>query len=573
MNTQQQQVATRAPDAVVVLRNDLEKMKEQFQFALPAHIPPARFIRVVMTAVQNNPKLLKCTRQSLFNACMKCAQDGLLPDGREAALVPYGDDSESGQSKADIAQYLPMIGGIRKKVRNSGMLRDWNVQVVQQGDQFDYQLGDDPFIHHKPSPTGGRTRAVLFAYSIATYPDGTKSREVMNADQIKDVQSKAKAKRGPWSDPIFYAEMCRKTVAKLHAKQLPMSTDLDTVLRRDDELYDFKAERERVQRANDAKPPPSVGAALDIFGAEPQESAQLTQETTQLTQEPTQNTIKPPASSSANEQQELAPGDGLQPAQGGGQQDRPTPAAAAPPPPADDPIATARKLGYEANVLGVARKAIPGELRAPERSKEAQAWQVGWDNANNTKGGGSGPAGTAALIVFATLATLAMSFVPAFACVTDYRSLPADHGWRHYRVIAGEHCWYVGRHGNAVADVRPSRHFVTPKVGHDAYALAGNAAAPRPEPPAEPVAFDDRWTDATPAAVPIHAIYFAPAPEPAPPPRSALINPGPLAVLAAVLAAGLVLAVRPSLLWEARRRRDARWRCPPIRDLNREGWT
>jgi recombination protein RecT len=534
-------------------------MKEQFQFALPAHIPPARFIRVVMTAVQNNPRLLKCTRQSLFNACMKCAQDGLLPDGREAALVPYGDDSESGQQgKADIAQYLPMIGGIRKKVRNSGMLRDWNVQVVQQGDQFDYQLGDDPFIYHKPSPTGGRTRAVLFAYSIATYPDGTKSREVMNADQIKDVQSKAKAKRGPWSDPIFYAEMCRKTVAKLHAKQLPMSTDLDTVLRRDDELYDFKAERERQRATDDAKPPPSVGAALDIFGAE--------------ADEPTQNTTQPPASSTANEQRELAPGDGLQPAQGGGQQDRPTPAAAAPPPPAEDPIVAARKLGYEANVLGVARKAIPGELRAPERSKEAAAWQVGWDNANNTKGGDSGPAGTAALVVFASAALLAMSLAPAFACVTDYRSLPADHGWRHYRVIAGAHCWYVGRHGNAVADVRSPR-----QIGHDAYAFAVNAPAPKPEPQAEPVAFDDRWTDDTPAAVPVHAIYFAPAPElqqqPAPAPRSALINPGPLAVLVAFLAAGLVLAVRPSLLWEARRRRDARWRCPPIRDLNREGWT
>jgi recombination protein RecT len=353
----QQQVATRVPNAIVSLRNDLEKMEEQFRFALPAHIPPARFIRVVMTAVQNNPKLLKCDRVSLFNSCMKCAQDGLLPDGREAALVPFAEDGGSDQ-----VQYLPMIAGIRKKVRNSGLLRDWNVQVVQQGDQFDYQLGDDPFIAHKPSPTGGRARPVLFAYSIATYPDGTKSREVMNVDQLKDIQSKSKAKRGPWSDPIFYPEMCRKTVAKLHAKQLPMSTDLDTLLRRDEDLYDFKGERERAQRTADVKPPPSVAAALDMFGADPQ---------------PEDN---PPS------KEELARPSGgpVTGQEGGGEQGAAPTAAAAPPP--EDPIVAARRQGYEARTMNVARKAIPGELRAPERSKEAAAWQVGWDNANNTKG-------------------------------------------------------------------------------------------------------------------------------------------------------------------------------------------
>jgi recombination protein RecT len=554
------------PDAVVALRNDLEKMKEQFQFALPAHIPPARFIRVVMTAVQNNPKLLKCSRTSLFNACMKCAQDGLLPDGHEAALVPFGDDPDSGQSKADIAQYIPMIAGIRKKVRNAKILTDWNVQVVQQGDAFDYQLGDDPFIAHKPSPTGGRTRPVLFAYSIATYPDGTKSREVMNADQIRDVQSKAKAKRGPWSDPIFYPEMCRKTVAKLHAKQLPMSTDLDTVLRRDDELYDFKGERERAQRASDAKPPPSVGAALDIFGADPQqdEPAQPAQD---LTREP----APPPA-----DQQQLATAEGGRKPEGesGGQQDdRAQPAAAAPPPPAspppaDDPIAAARRQGYEARTLNIARKAIPGELRAPERSREAQAWQTGWDNANNAdKGGGTGPGGTA-LLVLATVTILAMSFAPAFA----------EHHHHHHH------------HGkpipNAVATIgvkpttklrppSPTASALMPRVvsgspistGRDALAFAGKAA-PKPE----PIAFSDRWTSNPPEAVAIPAVYVTTEP-PAPPPRLvATTDPDtPLAFALATVLAGLVLAVRPSLR-EVRRRRDARWRRPLILDLNRGVW-
>jgi hypothetical protein len=146
---------------------------------------------------------------------------------------------------------------------------DWNVQVVQQGDEFDYALGDNPYIHHKPSPTGGRTRPVLFVYSIATYPDGTKSREVMNIDQVKDIQKKSRARKGPWSDPIFFPEMCRKTVARLHSKQLPMSTDLDRLLHRDDALYDFTGARDQRQPIAPPQRPATVAAALDAFSGAP----------------------------------------------------------------------------------------------------------------------------------------------------------------------------------------------------------------------------------------------------------------------------------------------------------------
>ena len=75
--------AERMPNPVVVFRQELGGMEEQFKAALPAHIPVERFMRVLMTAIQNNPDLLGVERRSLWNAAMKAAQDGLLPDGRE----------------------------------------------------------------------------------------------------------------------------------------------------------------------------------------------------------------------------------------------------------------------------------------------------------------------------------------------------------------------------------------------------------------------------------------------------------------------------------------------------------
>jgi recombination protein RecT len=306
---------------------------------------------------------LKTTRQSFFNACMRCAQDGLLPDGREAAIVPFDEESSS----SEIANYLPMIAGIRKKVRNSGLLRDWNVQVVQEGDQFDFELGDRPFIHHKPAPTGGRQRPVLYAYSIATYPDGTLSREVMNIDQIKDIQKLAKAKKGPWSNPTFYPEMCRKTVAKLHAKQLPMSTDLDTVLRRDDELYDFAGAKasaaERVE-----KPPPSVRAALDAFGGIGAEEESEGAEGAASAAEPEKTggaRQDPPAGEHAGGTLEGQPQD--------------TPDSAAAP---SSALQEARDRGRQAHGAKVMRKAVPPEYRSEDRRAEADAWLRGWDESD-----------------------------------------------------------------------------------------------------------------------------------------------------------------------------------------------
>lgn len=119
-------------------------MQQQIKAALPPQIDPERFTRVAMTAIQSAPTLLNQNRESLFGACIKAAQDGLLPDGKEAALVPF-----KGQ-----VQYMPMLAGILKKVRNSGELLTISAHVVHEADEFEYELGDEERIYHKPPSFG-----------------------------------------------------------------------------------------------------------------------------------------------------------------------------------------------------------------------------------------------------------------------------------------------------------------------------------------------------------------------------------------------------------------------------------
>lgn len=251
------------------LAQQLKAKESQFQAALPAHIPAERFMRVVLTAVQNNPALQRADRASFFTSAIKAAQDGLLPDGREGALVIYRskDRDDNGREVwVDKVQWMPMIAGLRKKVRNSGEIATWDAQVVYANDFFEYELGDDPFIKHKPALTG-EPGPVVAAYSVATLKSGEKSREVMTRAQLEKVRSVSKSKdRGPWVD--WFDEMCRKSVARRHSKVLPMSTDLDDLIRRDDDLYDMAGAREEAKSLTGGRPQ-SIAGRLDALASLP----------------------------------------------------------------------------------------------------------------------------------------------------------------------------------------------------------------------------------------------------------------------------------------------------------------
>lgn len=192
---------------------------------LPSDIPVDRFRSVVLLAVQQNPDLMKKStdKKSLLLACQRAAKDGLVPDGREGALVMYGN----------VVQWQPMIGGLRKRLADLGFTL--RADVVYANDTFDYDLGDDPRITHKPPPLGHKRGDVIGAYAIATDEAGHKYREVMSKEDIDYIRSKSKS--GPtWNN--WYGEMAKKTVARRLIKQLSLGSRddrLSSTLESDDE--------------------------------------------------------------------------------------------------------------------------------------------------------------------------------------------------------------------------------------------------------------------------------------------------------------------------------------------------
>lgn len=205
------------------LKGTVKQMAPQFQAALPKHITVEKFNRVLLTAITQTPALVDCDRASFFAACLRSAQEGLLPDGKESALVPYGNK----------ITYIPMIAGILKKVRNSGELATITAQIIHKNDAFKYWVdGDGEHLNHEPNLFSDRGE-VIGTYAIAKTKDGAFYIEVMTSAQILPIKNKA-PRGGPWSGPYEH-EMWKKTVLKRLSKRLPMSTDLEASLHDDED--------------------------------------------------------------------------------------------------------------------------------------------------------------------------------------------------------------------------------------------------------------------------------------------------------------------------------------------------
>lgn len=257
MNAQSKDVATRDQNPLIKLNEQLAARAEQFKAVLPSHISVDAFQRTIMTAVQSDPDLLKADRQSLILACMKAAQDKLLPDKREAALVTFNSNRKDAQGAWQTHKevvYMPMVYGLRKKILQSGEVADITTAVVYKQEvesgRFIYEEGTERCLRHKPELDPSFDPSdddIALAYSVATFKDGTKSFEVVPRRELNKIQrcsqtgspvdrkGKPREVKGPWKD--WYSEQCRKSALRRHSKSLPQSGDIIDVEAHDDIEY------------------------------------------------------------------------------------------------------------------------------------------------------------------------------------------------------------------------------------------------------------------------------------------------------------------------------------------------
>jgi recombination protein RecT len=202
------------------IRALLEQSKKQMAMALPKHLTADRLLRVAMTSIQKNPKLLDCTQQSLLACVMTCAQLGLEPDQflGQAYLVPFKDTKKD----ITICTLIPGYRGYIALARRSGEVQSVSSQVVYSNDHFILQYGIEEKLEHVPAD--GDRGEVKGAYVVFRYKDGSYSFDYMSKGDIDKIRKRSKAANdGPWVSD--YDEMAKKTVIKRHVKLAPLSVE------------------------------------------------------------------------------------------------------------------------------------------------------------------------------------------------------------------------------------------------------------------------------------------------------------------------------------------------------------
>lgn len=181
------------------------------------------FVRVVLNAVLANPELLAADRRSLIAACMKAAQDGLMPDGREAVLNIYSTKVKQGNVDHWIkaVQYLPMVAGDIKLMYQSGEVLSVDAAAVFANDRFVWRRGDDPKLEHEPTMADD-CGPLVGSYCVVKLRSGEIKREVMPMRDIQRVREVSKSPNGATSPWVKWPDqMAIKSVIHRIKKQLP----------------------------------------------------------------------------------------------------------------------------------------------------------------------------------------------------------------------------------------------------------------------------------------------------------------------------------------------------------------
>lgn len=202
-------LAKRSGDLVSLL----EKMKPAIAQALPKHISAERIARIALTAVRSNPALAKCSPQSFLGSLLQASQLGLevnTPLGH-AYLIPYGE----------VATLVIGYQGMLDLSRRSGMVKAIYAHPVFEGDTFEYELGLEPKLVHKP---GAKRGQLTHVYAVARLTDGEPIFTVLDRADVERYRARSRAsKSGPWVTD--FDAMAMKTAVRRLFRWLPKSAE------------------------------------------------------------------------------------------------------------------------------------------------------------------------------------------------------------------------------------------------------------------------------------------------------------------------------------------------------------
>jgi recombination protein RecT len=244
----------------------ITKRVQQFinngELTLPADYSPENAMKSAWLMLQETvdrdkrPALQVCTRESVYNALLGMAVQGLNPDKKQCYFIVYGNKLMCQRSYFGSMHVAKMV---------DPDIVDIYAQTVYADDEFEYEIhiGKEVVTKHVQKLQNIQPDKIIGAYATIVYKDGRELSTVMTFDQIKQawkqsqmkpVDDKGNIKAGSTHDK-FTADMCEKTVINKACKYVINSSSDKSIVGRfaremDAELKEAEIDQEITDNAN-----------------------------------------------------------------------------------------------------------------------------------------------------------------------------------------------------------------------------------------------------------------------------------------------------------------------------------
>lgn len=217
-------IEQKQPTFSAILTDGLNETKD----ALPVDFNIARFVQNSVALLNGNEVLMKYAKSygtaPIRAGLMRGAYLGLDALNGEFHLVPYGD-------KLNFALDYRGATKLMKKY-STKEIDDIFAEVIRQGDTYSREMSNGKWkVDHIPKPFN--EGAIIGAYAMCVYKDGTVLVEELSLKELEKIRSKSKMANGmAWKD--FTTEMYKKTC--LHRLKKRITLDFDTPTQK--EIFD-----------------------------------------------------------------------------------------------------------------------------------------------------------------------------------------------------------------------------------------------------------------------------------------------------------------------------------------------
>ena len=270
-------------DVVDIVGKKVQEFVSRGELHLPPNYSVENAMKSAWLILQNTldkdkrPALQVCTRDSIANALLDMAVQGLNPAKKQGYFIVYGKQLVFQRSYFGTMAVTKRVAGAK----------DIFAEVVYKGDEFEYTIknGNKYITKHVQRIENVDPDNIVAAYCTIVFDDDRQFTDIMTWQEIQKAWSKSKMnpdKEGS-THKEFAQEMARKTVINRACKRYLNSSDDGSLLmyhvnRADEVAAEAEVEAEIEENANQELIDIDADYELLDEGADTEESAEDTEE-------------------------------------------------------------------------------------------------------------------------------------------------------------------------------------------------------------------------------------------------------------------------------------------------------